>query len=181
MTVDLILAAFDVLANVTSRKESNEKEQSKFVVRSFLFNKVPLLIANLSTSFFPPLTSEFCISEALTAVDTNIFPTFSSLGADSSYDNMFSDSVIQNFCFACCLHGLLQESSIEGLLGDIPMQNLPPGGRNNKERVLQECLADPGKPEAYIEELENMDGNVGAVSQAITAVTLLVRSRFVFH
>jgi len=175
MTVDLILAAFDVLANIIFRKEPGEKEQSKFVLRTFLINKVPLLIANLSVSFFPPLTTEFCIGEALENVDTNAFPTFASLSADSSYDNMFSDSVRQDFCFACCLHGLLEESSIQNLLGDVPMQSLPTGGRYTKENLIQQCLSDSEKPEALIDELENMDGNVGAVSQAITTVSVVIR------
>jgi mediator of RNA polymerase II transcription subunit 5 len=84
---------------------------------------------------------------------------------------MFSDSVRQDFCFACCLHGLIEESSIETLLGDIPMQSLPAGGRYVKEELVQQCLSDPGRAEALILELGNMDGNVGAVSQAITEVS----------
>lgn len=51
------------------------------------------------------------------------------------------------------------------------MQNLPAGGRYTKENLLQQCLADPEKADALIDELENLDGNVGAVSQAITEVS----------
>ncbi len=83
---------------------------------------------------------------------------------------MFSDSVRQDFCFACCLHGLIAESSIENLLGDVPMQSLPAGGRYVKEDLVQQCLSDPERAEGLINELEQMDGNVGAVSQAITEV-----------
>lgn len=83
---------------------------------------------------------------------------------------MFSDSVRQDFCFACCLHGLIEESSIETLLGDIPMQSLPAGGRYVKEDLVQQCLSDPRRAEGLIDELEHMDGNVGAVSQSITEV-----------
>jgi mediator of RNA polymerase II transcription subunit 5 len=133
-------------------------------LRSFLINKVPLLIANLSASFFPPLTSEYCITEALSLVDTNAFPTLVDTNA------MFADSVRQDFLFACCLHGLLEESSIETLLGDIPMQSLPAVGRYEKQDLVQQCLSDPEKSEGLIDELEHMDGNVGAVSQAITEV-----------
>jgi mediator of RNA polymerase II transcription subunit 5 len=166
-TIDLILAAFDILANATFR---NEKEQTKTILRSFLINKIPLLIATLSASFFPPLTAEFCITEALSHVDTNAFPTFSSMFADSSNNDMFSDSVRGDFCFACCLHGLLEESSIEAVLGDMPMQSLPAGGRYTKEDLVHQCCSDPEKADSLIEELDNMDGNVGAVSQAITEV-----------
>lgn len=83
---------------------------------------------------------------------------------------MFPDSVRQDFCFACCLHGLIAESSIETLLGDIPMQSLPGGGRYEKDDLVQQCLSDASKAEGMIEELDHMDGNVGAVSQAITEV-----------
>jgi mediator of RNA polymerase II transcription subunit 5 len=83
---------------------------------------------------------------------------------------MFPDSVRQDFCFACCLHGLIAEENIERLLGEITMQTLPTGGRYTKEDLVQQCLADPERVEGLLEELENMDGNVGAVSQAITEV-----------
>jgi hypothetical protein len=95
---------------------------------------------------------------------------------ESSNNNMFSDSVRQDFCFACCLHGLLEESSIEGLLGDIPMQSLPAGGRYAKDDLVQQCLSDPEKAEGLIDELEHMDGNVGAVSQAITEVRIYLHT-----
>ncbi|KAF5879332.1 putative mediator of rna polymerase ii transcription subunit 5 protein [Botrytis fragariae] len=166
-TVDLILASFDVLANATFR---NEGPQTTTILRSFLINKVPLLVSTLATSFFPPLTSEFCITEALSHVDTNAFPTLSTLFAESTNNDMFSDSVRQDFCFACCLHGLIPESSIETLLGDIPMQSLPAGGRYSKQDLVQQCLSDSERAEGLISELENMDGNAGAVSQAIAEV-----------
>ncbi len=165
--MDLILAAFDILANATFR---NEKAQSATILRSFLINKIPLLLATLSASLFPPLTSEYCITEALSHVDTTAFPTLSSMFDESSVNNMFSDSVRQDFCFACCLHGLIAESSIGNLLGDVPMQSLPAGGRYVKEDLVQQCLSDPERAEGLINELEQMDGNVGAVSQAITEV-----------
>jgi mediator of RNA polymerase II transcription subunit 5 len=104
-------------------------------------------------------------------VDTNAFPTLSGLFDESSTNNMFSDSVRQDFCFACCLHGLIEETSIETLLGDVPMQSLPAGGRSLKEDLVQQCLSDPERTEGLIDELDRMDGNVGAVSQAITEVS----------
>jgi mediator of RNA polymerase II transcription subunit 5 len=92
---------------------------------------------------------------------------------DSSTGNMFADSVRQDFCFACCLHGLILEESIEGLLGDITMQTLPEGGRYTKEDLVQQCLLEPERAERLIEELDHMDGNVGAVSQAVVEVRIV--------
>ncbi|PQE23737.1 mediator complex subunit Med5 protein [Rutstroemia sp. NJR-2017a WRK4] len=157
--IDLILASFDVLANATFR---NEGQQTTTILRSFLVNKLPLLLSTLATSLYPPLTSEYCITEALGHVNTDAFPTLSTLFAESSNNDMFSDSVRQDFCFACCLHGLIPEPSIETLLGDIPMQSLPAGGRYSKHDLVQQCLSDSERTEGLISELENMDGNVGA-------------------
>ena len=50
------------------------------------------------------------------------------------------------------------------------MQSLPAGGRYVKEDLVQQCLSDPDKTKGMVDELEHMDGNVGAVSQAITEV-----------
>ncbi|KAG9232137.1 mediator complex, subunit Med5 [Amylocarpus encephaloides] len=166
---DLILASFDILADATSR---NERPSTTTLFRSFLINKIPLLLSTLSTTLFPPLTSEYCITGALNRVDTNAFPTLSNMFDESTSNNMFSDSVRQDFCFACCLHGLIEESSIETLLGDVPMQSLPAGGRYQKQDLVQQCMSDPQRAEGLIEELEGMDGNVGAASQAITEVII---------
>jgi mediator of RNA polymerase II transcription subunit 5 len=121
---------------------------------------------------FPPLTPQFCITEALSQVDTNAFPTLSGMFDNASNSNTFTDTVRQDFCFACCLHGLIPESSIEGLLGEITYQTLPSGGRYVKETLVEQCMSDPERIQAFVGDIENMDGNVGAVCQALTEVSL---------
>ncbi len=165
--MDLIVSSFDVLTNAIFR---NDNAQATFILRSFLINNVPLLVATLASTAFPPISAEMCITEALSHVDTNAFPTFSSMFDDTSAGNIFSDSVRQDFCFACCLQGLIMAESIERLLGEIPMQSLPTGGRYEKDIILQGMLAEPEKISAFIDELENMDGNVGAVASAVAGV-----------
>ncbi|TDZ22610.1 Mediator of RNA polymerase II transcription subunit 5 [Colletotrichum orbiculare MAFF 240422] len=166
-TIDLILASFDVLANAVSRNEGNPTVQ---LLRSFLMNKVPLLIENLSKHMYPPLTAEFCITEALGRVDTNTFPTLSSMFDENRHNNPFTDSAREEFCWACCLHGLVRESSIENLLGETPYQSLPAGGRYVKSSLVADCLSDHERLQALIGELESKDGNAGAVCQALTEV-----------
>ncbi|KAK8047744.1 Mediator of RNA polymerase II transcription subunit 5 [Apiospora saccharicola] len=166
-TIDLILASFDVLANAVFR---NEGQRTTHLMRSYLTNKLPILLATLATSMFPPVTSQFCITEALSHVDTNAFPTLSAMFEVTNSNNAFTDSVRQDFCFACCLHGLIPESAIEGLLGEITYQTLPAGGRYNKETLVQQCMTDPERVQGLVGELDNMDGNVGAVCQALTEV-----------
>ncbi|XXH00752.1 hypothetical protein Hte_007102 [Hypoxylon texense] len=168
-TIDLILASFDVLANIVFRNES-QHQQVGHVLRSYLINKLPLLLATLATSMFPPLSAQFCITEALNQVDTNAFPTLSAMFDEAHNNNTFTDSVRQDFCFACCLHGLIPESSIENLLGEITYQTLPQAGRYVKEQLVDECMGDPERMLRLITELDNMDGNVGAVCQALAEV-----------
>ncbi|OAA67035.1 RNA polymerase 2 mediator complex subunit [Niveomyces insectorum RCEF 264] len=165
--IDLILASFDVLANAVFRTEG---QTSAHLLRSFLINKTPLLLASLAASPLYPFDSQYCISEALSRVDTNAFPTMSSMFDDNQNTNPFTDSVRQDFCFACCLHGLIPEASIETLLGEMTYQSLPAGGRHTKEQLLQQCLHNSEQMVALVGQLDNMDGNVGAVCQALVAL-----------
>ena len=159
-----------MLANAVFRHEGHK---TGHLLRSFLINKLPLLLVTLSTSMFPPLTAQFCITEALRQVDTNAFPTLSAMfDNNANSNNAFTDTVRQDWCFACCLHGLIPEASIEGLLGEITYQTLPSGGRYVKEALVEECMADPERIQGLIGELDNMDGNVGAVCQALTEVSM---------
>ncbi|KAI1125351.1 mediator of RNA polymerase II transcription subunit 5 [Nemania abortiva] len=162
--IDLILASFDVLANAVFRREG---QKTGHLLRSYLINKLPLLLATLAGSMFAPLTPQYCITEALAQVDTNAFPTLSSMFDDTNNNNMFTDSVRQDFCFACCLHGLIPESIIENLLGEITYQSLPPDGRQVRETLVERCIADPERIQELVRDIDNMDGNVGAVCQAL--------------
>ena len=175
------MAAFDVLSNATFR---NESQQTRFLLRAFLINKIPVLLTTLSLSMFPPLTPEFCIGQAMTHVDTQAFPTLSAMfdapndggGAGGGSGSGFFSDVRQEFLFACCLHGLIPETSIETLLGEMPMQELPPGGKYTRELLVSQCASDPGRIEPLLGEVEGMDGNAGAVVEAIVEASVLLAS-----
>ncbi|KAK5657305.1 hypothetical protein OQA88_3367 [Cercophora sp. LCS_1] len=163
--VQLILASFDVLANSVFR---NEGSKTGHLLKSYVVNKVPLILSSLAATSTPmyPFDAQFCISEALGQVDTNIFPTLSGM-FDMPSNSSFLDSVRQDFCFSCLLHGLVTQPAIETLLGDITYQSLPDEGRYVKEVLVQACIQDPEKTQKFVGELDNMNGNVGAAAQAI--------------
>jgi len=148
----------------------SEGQKAAHLLRSYLINKVPLLLASFAASPVYAFDAQFCISQALSRIDQNAFPTLSAMFEDTRSNNTFNDGVRQDFCFACCLHGLVPETSIETLLGEITYQTLPAGGRYVKEHLVQDCMADPEKIQSLIGELDYMDGNVGAVCQALTVV-----------
>src|SRR5690606_6162558 len=136
---------------------------------------IPLLLVALSHSMFPPATPQYCITRALSQGDTNIFPTLSSMFDDSRNNNPFTDNIREAVCFACCLHNLMPQSHIETLLGENTYQTLPSGGRYVKDNLVRDCIADPEKIQSLIGELDNMDGNVGAVCQALTEVRRIIQ------
>ena len=154
---DLILASFDVLANAISR---NESDRSRSIIRSFITNKLPIFLStHYAGLVFEPLTSEHCIRQALGRIDPL---------SSQSFD-VLSDRR-QDFLFACALHELIPETSIEEILGDVPMQGLPSGGRYSKETLINEFTAGAAKIDQYVAELENMDGNAGAIAYAVVEV-----------
>ena len=173
--VQLILASFDLLANAVFR---NEGPKSGHLLKSYVVNKVPLILVSLaSSSAMYPFNPELCIKDALSQVDTNVFPTLSGMFDISNTSSSFHDSVRQDFCFACQLHGLLSQAAIESLLGDITYQSLPDEGRYVKEMLVQSCLQETDRTLKLVAELENMNGNVGAAAQAIIEVCSLAYHR----
>ncbi|KAK4147148.1 mediator of RNA polymerase II transcription subunit 5 [Dichotomopilus funicola] len=173
--VQLILASFDLLANAVFR---NEGPKTGHLLKSYVVNKVPLILVSLArTANMYPFDPESCIKEALGQVDTNVFPTLSGMfemttnnAHHNNANSSFHDSVRQDFCFSCQLHGLLSQQAIESLLGDITYQSLPDEGRYVKESLVQACLQDVDRTQKLIGELDNMNGNVGAAAQAIIEV-----------
>lgn len=140
-----------------------------FLLRSYLVNKLPVLLTIFSASIMPPFTIQWCITEALGHVDPQAFPSLSQMFGPLSGSGMLSD-VRQEFLFACALHDLIAEDSIEHLLGEPPMQTLPAGGRYSKEDLVSQCSVNPEKLEELVGELEGLDGNAGAIAGAVVEV-----------
>ncbi|EDN09154.1 conserved hypothetical protein [Histoplasma mississippiense (nom. inval.)] len=164
---DLITAAFDVLSNGMYRNEPN---RTMFIFRSFLVNKLPPFFAEMCTSAIDPIPMELCITRALSRIDPNAFPSFSEMFAMQG--NSILSDVRQEFLFACALHKLIPEASIERLLGENPMQTLPVGGQLRREDLVSQINSNPERAEQLINELESMEGNAGAIATAITEFML---------
>ncbi|KAF5013501.1 hypothetical protein FDECE_488 [Fusarium decemcellulare] len=165
--IDLILASFDILANAVFR---NEGQKDAHLLRSYLINKVPLLLYQLCPPEFSGTSAEFCITEALTHVDTSLFPTASLMFDESRNNNPYTESVREEFCAACVLHGLVLREHVERILGEISLSYEPSLQKYSKGKLVQDCLSDTEKIQGLIRELDKMDGNVGAVCQALIEV-----------
>lgn len=146
----------------------SEPTESLTLLRSYLVNKLPVFLSNYASMMFEPMTVEYCIGQALAHVDPTAFPSFSQV-----FDILGRNSVSearQEFLFACALHQLIPEQNIEGLLGDVPMQSLPAGGRYTKHDLVAQCTANPSRIEELVVELENMEGNAGEIASALLEV-----------
>lgn len=162
MATDLITAAFDILANAMYR---SEPASTMFYLKSFLVNKVPILLSQISASIFP-MTPELCITQALSHVDPNAFPAFSQGFDDLMGTNNSLSDVRQDFLNACTLHGLIPAGTVERLLGETPMQG-PPETKYDRKQLLDQCKNNFDKVSMFIDELDNLDGNAGAIVGAI--------------
>ena len=145
------------------------------VYRSFISNKLPVLLESLAPMIFPPLTTESCITDALNRIDSSGDP-FSTQAFDPLSVTGILSEARSEFLFACALHGLIPESSIESILGDVPMQSLPESGKYIKDDLVIQCSSNHSKIRDLIGELENMDGNCAAIVAALVEVcSLLVK------
>lgn len=85
--------------------------------------------------------------------------------------NSVLSDVRQEFLFSCALHKLIPESSIERLLGENPMQTLPVGGQYVKHDLVAQISNNPERAEQLLNGIESMDGNAGAIVEAIAEVS----------
>jgi len=167
LITDLITSTFSLLSVALNKGES---EDHIFLPRSFLVNKIPNLMSILSTFTFVPLNFEFLISQALSRLDPNAFPSFPQSFGDGGNGAVLWNSR-QEFVSACALHGLISEEGIERLLGGNHMQTPPLGGRYLKEDLLAQYMGNPQKFEQLVNGLQSMDGNVGATAEATMEVS----------
>ena len=166
LVIELILASFDVLANAMYRSEPSE---TMTLLRSFLVNKLPSFLLSYAPMLFEPMTVEYCISQAFLRIDPAAFPSFSQMFDSVERNGMLSEARVE-FLLACALHQLIPEQSIETLLGEDPMQNLPTGGRYIKDQLMEQCRSNPVRIEELARELENMEGNAGEIASALVEI-----------
>ena len=168
MATDLVTAAFDLLANAMYRSEPT---QAMTALKSFLINKVPILVTHIATPLYTT-NPELCITQALSRIDPHAFPAFSQGFDDMLSSNSSLADVRQDFLNSCALHGLIPANTVERLLGEAPMQG-PPSTRYTKQELLKHCKDNFDKVTTYVEELENLDGNAGAIVAALTDVSAM--------
>jgi mediator of RNA polymerase II transcription subunit 5 len=158
---DLIIASFDILANALQKSQS---QNHILCYRSFIANKLPLLITTLSGSF-APMTSQVYIQMALRRVDVHPFPPLSS-ESDTTKNEVLKKSR-QEFVQACIMFQLGNEQAFHSVMGESPAPITSRVVRYNRQSLAQQCIANIHRVEELARELEGMSGNAGAISGAL--------------
>lgn len=173
LVVDLLVASFDVLTNCMLTKESRQDVK---IVRSFICNKLPILITMVASNMQPPLQSDECIQMALMPggmISIDPLPPLST-GATDIRDSLKTTRL--EFLQACVLHGLLTEQTVAQILQESVA--LPRVVKLNKDSLAAQCTNNTSKLGEYVEELAGMQGNVGAIAGCIVdTVTNLCMSK----
>ncbi len=167
LIMDLITSTFGLLSVAINKGDT---EDHVFLPRSFLVNKIPNLISILSTFTFVPMNFEFLISQALSRLDPNAFPSSSQSFGNGGNGVMLWNSR-QEFLSACALHGLISEEGIERLLGGNHILTPSLGARYLKEDLLVQYMGNSQKFEQLVNGLQSMDGNVGTTADATMEVS----------
>ncbi|KAF3934738.1 hypothetical protein ABW20_dc0107052 [Dactylellina cionopaga] len=167
VALDLIIAALDCIANAITRSESSS---TIALFRHFLVNKIPLLLVRFN---MPVIQAQYVLTQALSKSGSN------PLSLDPTLDTMMLDlpnDIKQEFLFACALHRIIEESSVEVILGDVPLQTMAKR-RYTQEDLVTECMIDPDRLERLISEIEELDGNSGAIVGTVVEMLRLMCER----
>ncbi|TKA72955.1 hypothetical protein B0A55_07549 [Friedmanniomyces simplex] len=156
LIVQLLHASFDLLIN---RVLSAQPAHDVKIVRSFICNKLPLLLALLA-SFVGQVILETCIQSAFLSIVMDPVPPISAGSLEVT--EMLKRTRLE-FLQACALHGILSESTIGSVLQEPPM-GLPKVPKYTKEGLLNQFTNNIGRLDGLSAELQGMQGNAGAVS-----------------
>ncbi|KAK6431859.1 hypothetical protein LTR95_011978 [Oleoguttula sp. CCFEE 5521] len=149
----LIVASFDVLTNAIL------KDTSTRVIRSFICNKLPLVLQGLF-SFAEPNASENCVQGVLSSV--NMEPrTPLSTGAAEARDMLRKSRA--DFLRACVMHSLVSDAAATTMSPESPASTSK-ATRYTKEGLIIQCAHNTARLEAVILELDGMHGNAGAIA-----------------
>nr|POE52032.1 mediator of rna polymerase ii transcription subunit 5 [Quercus suber] len=155
LAVDLQIASFDVLTNSLLRKES---QQSVRLIRSFICNKIPLLLCILA-GYMAPMALETCVQMAFMSITVDALPPISA-GANEIREVIKRTRL--EYLQACALQGVIAEASV-GLILHEQGVTLPKVIKYSKDGLVAQCNNNLGRLDTLADELQNMHGNAGAI------------------
>ncbi|KAK3671853.1 hypothetical protein LTR78_008219 [Recurvomyces mirabilis] len=145
LTLQLIHAAFDVL---TSHLVRGGQPHEVLLIRSFICNKLPVLLSMLAT-FTGHGTIEVCIQNAFLAVAMDPIPPISA-GSSDATDTLRRARL--DFLHACVMHGVATESIVNAVVQGIST-TIPKVVKYSKDGLTSQCTNNIGRLESLVREL----------------------------
>ena len=162
LVVDLLSAGFDVLTNELCRKHG---EHDVNVIRSFIINKLPMLLSNFSGTVTPAATIEAYVQMAFSSIAMDALPPISA-GATEVRDKLKATRL--DFLRASHIHAVLSELTVTAILGEHPTP--VNAARYTKEVLVSKYASNIHGLNALIEELEGTSYNAAAISGCILSM-----------
>ena len=163
VAVGLLHASFDVLTNTLLRKQSDHDIK---VIRSFICNKVPLLLGILGGFMAPSATAEACVQAAFESIAVDVLPPIS---AGSAEVRQCLRKTQAQFLSACVLHGVVSEATV-AVVSMEPTTSSPKPVKYSKDGLVVQCSHNLARLEPLVDELDAMTGNAGAIAGCIVDV-----------
>jgi len=146
-SIDMVLAGFDLLVLQANRGDA---EDHAFAARSFIVNKLPLLLLSISSVAIIPPSMPLVLQQALGRVETTV-PQRTA------------------FVTACAIHNLIAEDDIERITA-IRVSSHQAGAQAHQATLSQQYKANPQVVDKFVAALELLDGNAAAYAETIVDV-----------
>lgn len=143
-----------------------------FTIRSFVVNKVPLVLEAVSATAFQPVNYELSISQALDQFDASLSADFSNT-LSLQQKNVVLLEVREELLLSFSLHGQLQEDGFKRLGGKtaLPSSNKGTSAKRHRQTLFNEYKNNPQKVAKIMRGVESMDGNAIVHVEVITDVS----------
>ena len=141
-------------------------------IRSFVVNKVPLVLEAASATAFQPVNYELSISQALNQFDASLSADFSNTLSPQQKNSMLPE-IREELLLSCSLHGQLQEDGFKRLGGKTALPSSSKGttAKRHRQTLFNEYKNNPQKVAKIIRGVESMDGNAIVHVEVITDVS----------
>ena len=151
MFSELVATSLQVLANWIARTEADSALQR---CRQFVVNKLPSLLSLVSGSSYGSFSSETSLVAAMTAIDGTIPSTDS-----------------RQFMRVCVLYHLMSSTALDTT--EIPKE-MQVRGLYQKDEITSQIKSNVQRVAKFIEEIPQLEGNSGAIAQALVEVRHLI-------
>lgn len=154
--VDLIVASFDTYRNSCSRGEIDHRTYC----RSFIVNKLPLMLKALETQLEPPQTLQDCVQVALGRIDVQAYPALMGHMINNTDDAL--RSARRDFVLALTLQQCTSNTFALQTTGESVKV-----GRYTIADLLSQCTNKSTRILELVGELSLFSGNVAVISLAV--------------